>query len=343
MKYLNFISLLLVVYSGCLQAANPVEERTEVHLKINKVTLPHSGVCRIEAKVLVDIDMINVETSIRFEHINPSMEQEVFSPPSTYTGSSYNPTVSEIARFNIANGPGKERGKVRVVVKNRWDQTTSGTLVGETKTPWMNYTIDCPQAVSAPSGLSQVTPSTINLTVTPVSNSIKPFGNQFCPTKVKVVGTIKAGSSLNGKAIFVGNTLSDAKIKPFSANKGQTKKVSYVRQLTWSAPQSTTFTVSGGGAAHQLMKQDIMQGLNITGQNNQVVLSFPRKKFTLSCSEPGANPNVQGPNGMSMLPNHTGGGAPTDLQGQQPAVQPVSPKSSSMPDKKKKVPASRKR
>jgi hypothetical protein len=186
--------------------------------------------------------------------------------------------------------------------------------------------------------------STIKLKAKPVKNSNKPFGSQICPTKIKFTGTVKAGNDFSGKAVFVGQSLADVKVKNFSIKKGKTKRVTRVRKLEWSAPATTTLS-TGGGISTQLMTQNVMQGLNIVGDNSQnIILSVPRKPFKVSCTRPSVQPGLQIQNGgLTTFPSHTGGGAPTDLQGSQQTATPIIPPKTNPKTSPKKKPTQTKK
>jgi hypothetical protein len=278
-------------------------EPTEVkskNFRIDKqVTL--GGVCRVVLKGAIESSKPNQVVRFRFEHIDEDFKKKLSEVHQVRTDQQG--YASYMHQYNVANGPGRERGKMRVLGVNHEFQSAQ-----------KNYNMNCNEG--GPNTVQQVTPSTLSLEVKPVKNSKKPFGNQICPTKVKVVGKLKAGSDINGQAVFIGETLLNTEAQAFSVTKGQTKKFTRILNLPWSAPSTTTLA-TGGGIASPLMKQNVMQGLNIVGENSQApILSVPRKAYPISCSHPSVNPGVQIPNGgLNTLPNHTGGGAPTDMQG----------------------------
>lgn len=294
---------------------------SDVQFSIDK-TVTLGGSCKVKVKGAFRTSKPNQMVRFRYEHIDEDFNKKLSSVHQVNTDAQGYANFSHL--YDVPNGPGKEKGKMRILGVSH-----------EFQSPQRNYSMDCND--SSTGTLQQATPSTINLKVKPVKSSYQTFGNQSCPTRVKIVGTIKAGSNLNGQAIFIGQTLADVTVQPFSANKGQTKKVTRIRELSWNAQSGTTLTIGGGGSAFQLMKQDLMQGLNITGQNNQVILSVPKKPFPISCSPPSVTPGLQTTTGgFQMIPNHTGGGAPTDLQNTQ-SVNPntgLNPKANKDPGKK---------
>ncbi len=283
-----------------------------VQFSIDK-TVTLGGACKVKLKGALRTSKPNQAVRFRYEHIDEDFNKKLSSIHQTQTDSQGYANFSNL--YAVPNGPGKEKGRMRVIGVSHDFQSKQ-----------KNYSMNCIDP--ATNSLQQATPSTINLKIKPVNSSKQAFGNQICPTKVKFIGTIKAGSDLNGQAVFIGQSLADVQVKPFSIQKGQTKKVKRVRQINWTAPASSTLTLGGGGNATPLMTQNIMQGLNIVGQNNQPILSYPRKAFTVSCSRPSVMPGVQIPGtGFSAVPNHTGGGAPTDLQ----TTQPINPKAKTIP------------
>ncbi|MFL0804838.1 MAG: hypothetical protein K6L81_14070 [Agarilytica sp.] len=276
-----------------------------IQFSIDK-TVTLGGACKVKLKGALTTSKPNQTVRFRYEHVDKDFNRKLSSIHQVTTDQQGYKNFSH--NYSVANGPGKEKGKIRIIGVSHSFQSAQ-----------KSYTMNCIDP--ATSSLQQATPSTIKLKAKPVNNSKKAFGNQLCPTKVKFIGTIKAGSNLNGQAVFIGQSLADIQAKPFSIQKGQTKKVNRVRQLNWTAPASSTLTLGGGGSAAPLMTQNVMQGLNIVGQNNQPILSYPRKSFTVSCSLPSVMPGVQIPApGFSAVPNHTGGGAPTDLQTTQPII-----------------------
>ncbi len=270
-----------------------------VQFNIDK-TVTMGGTCKVKVKGAFNTNKPSQIVRFRYEHIDEDFNKKLSSVHQVHTDSQGYANFSHL--YDVPNGPGKEKGKMRILGVSH-----------DFQSPQRNYTMDCSNPSTG--ALQQATPSTIKLKVKPIQNSYQVFGNQSCPTRVKIVGTIKAGSDLSGQAVFIGQSLADISVQPFTAQKGRTKKVTRIRNLSWNARSGTTLTMGGGGSASQIMTQNLMQGLNITGQNNQVILSVPKKSFPISCSPPSVTPGLQTPNGgLQMIPNHTGGGAPTDLQ-----------------------------
>lgn len=313
-------SLLVKIRCKATGYVEPINVNN-VQFSIDK-TVTMGGSCKVKVKGAFNTSKPNQMVSFRYEHIDEDFNKKLSSVHQIHTDSQGYANFSHF--YDVPNGPGKEKGKMRVIGVSH-----------DFQSPQRNYSMDC---IDPSTGtLQQSTPSTIQLKVKPIQNSFQAFGNQSCPTRVKIVGTIKAGSDLNGQAVFVGQTLADINVQPFSANKGQTKKVTRIRDLTWNAQSGTTLTMGGSGSAFQLMKQDLMQGLNITGKNNQLILSVPKKAFLISCSPPSVTPGLQTPNGgLQMIPNHTGGGAPTSLQNTPSTIpiQQATPPKKSSPEKK---------
>ena len=273
---------------------------SNVQLAIDKnITL--GGACKVGLKGALTTNKGNQLVRFRYEHIDENFAKKLSPIHQVTTDQQGYANFSH--QYDVANGPGKEKGKIRVLGVSH-----------EFQSQQKNYSMDCNSPGS--NTLQQATPSTINLTVTPVENSKQAFGAQLCPTQVKIEGSITAGSDISGQAVFVGQSLGDVQTQPFSINQGQTKKVTHLRTLNWTVPAAATLSIGGGGSSTQLMTQQFMQGLNITGQNNQLALSYPRQPYTVSCSAGAVAPGMQVPGaGFSALPDHTGGGgAPTDLQ-----------------------------
>jgi hypothetical protein len=259
------------------------------------------GSCKVKLKGSFNTSKSNELVRFRYEHIDEDFNKrlsEVHQVTTNATG-----YVNFWHEYDVPDGPGKDRGKVRIVGVSHEFQSRQ-----------KNYSVDCSKA--GPSTVQVATPSSVNFSVTPVESSKKAFGSQICPTQVALKGTLVAGSDLSGQAVFVGEHSLDIYGQPFSINKGQTKNFTHTRSIDWSVPSSTTLTLGGGGSAQALMKQDLTMGFNIVGDNSQtIILSVPRKAYPLSCSWPTVNPGVQMQNGgFNTLPNHTGGGAPTDIQ-----------------------------
>jgi len=289
-----------------------------VEFRIDKqVTM--GGVCKLQLKGVLNTSKPNQLVRFRYEHIDKSFKKKLSKTHQVTTDSQGYANFAH--EYPVPNGPGKERGKMRVLGVSHEFQSAQ-----------KNYSMSCNDG--GPGSLQQAGKSTIKLKAKPIKNSNKPFGNQVCPTKVKFTGTIKAGNDFSGKAVFIGQSLADVQVKNFSIKKGKTKRVTRVRNLKWSAPSSTTLS-TGGGVSSQLMKQNLLQGLNIVGDNSQnVILSVPRRSFSVSCTRPAVQPGLQIQNGgLTTFPSHTGGGAPTDIQGNQ---QTVSPKMPPKPSPKKK-------
>lgn len=291
---------------------------SDIEFRIDKqVTM--GGVCKVDLKGALNTNKPNQLIRFRYEHIDQSFKKKLSKIHQVTTDQKGYANFSH--QYPVANGPGKERGKIRVLGVNHEFQSAQ-----------RSYAMSCNDG--APGGLQQAGNSTIKLKAKPIKRSNKPFGSQICPTKIKFTGTIKAGNDFSGKVVFVGQSLADVQVKNFSIKKGKTKRVTRVRNLTWSAPATTTLS-TGGGVSSLLMSQNIMQGLNIVGDNSQnIILSFPRKSFPISCSRGSVQPGLQIQNGgLTTFPSHTGGGAPTDLQGKQ---QTASPKMPPKPSPKKK-------
>ncbi|MEP1742852.1 MAG: hypothetical protein ABJI60_18065 [Kangiellaceae bacterium] len=283
---------------------------SDVEFRIDKqVTM--GGVCKVQLKGALSTNKPNQLVRFRYEHIDEAFKKKLSGIHQVTTD--HQGYANYAHDYPIPNGPGKERGKMRVIGVNHEFQSAQ-----------RNYAMSCNDA--GPGTLQLAGKSTIKLKMKPIKNSKKPFGNQICPTKVKFTGTIKAGNDFSGKAVFVGQSLADVTVKDFSIKKGQKKRVNRVRNLTWSAPATTTLS-TGGGIAAPLMTQDVMQGLNIVGDNSQnIILSVPRKSFRVSCETGSVQPGLQIQNGgFTTLPSHTGGGAPTDLKGNKQKISPVIP------------------
>jgi hypothetical protein len=283
---------------------------SDVEFRIDKqVTM--GGVCKVQLKGALSTNKPNQLVRFRYEHIDEAFKKKLSGIHQVTTD--HQGYANYAHDYPVPNGPGKERGKMRVIGVNHEFQSAQ-----------RNYAMSCNDA--GPGTLQLAGKSTIKLKIKPIKNSKKPFGNQICPTKVKFTGTIKAGNDFSGKAVFVGQSLADVTVKDFSIKKGQKKRVNRVRNLTWSAPATTTLS-TGGGIAAPLMTQDVMQGLNIVGDNSQnIILSVPRKSFRVSCETGSVQPGLQIQNGgLTTLPSHTGGGAPTDLKGNKQKISPVIP------------------
>lgn len=306
-------------------ASNYVAPAKEVPTVVNKVQfridkqVTLGGACKVNLKGALNTNKPNQQIRFRYEHIDHSFNKrlskihQVTTDQQGYTNFSH--------EYSVANGPGKERGKMRIIGVSHKFQSAQHS-----------YVMNCNNG--APGGLQQAGKGTVKLKAKPVKNSNKPFGHQICPTKIKFTGTIKAGSDFSGKAVFVGQSLADVQVKNFSIKKGQTKRLTRVRTLKWSAPSTTTLS-TGGGASTKLMTQKVMQGLNIVGNNSQnVIISVPRKPFKVACTKASVQPGLQIQNGgLTTFPSHTGGGAPTDIQGKQQTKSPAIP---SKPGSKKK-------
>lgn len=257
------------------------------------------GNCQINLKGALETNVANKTVQFRYEHIDEDFVKKLSSVYSTTTDNQGYANFAHV--FDVNNGPGKDKGQVRIIGVSQ-DFSSSQK----------SYSIDCHKA--SPGGLHQATPSTINLTAKALTSSNKAFGDQLCPTQVEFTGTINAGSDFSGQAVFIGENLFDLQAEPFAINKGQSKTVTRIRELTWQSPASTTLTLGGGGSAIPLMQQSVMQGLNIIGENSQTpILSAPRVPFNFSCTKGSVNPGLIGPGEIQILPDHTGGGAPTDL------------------------------
>jgi len=278
-----------------------------------------TDVCKVQPKGAFRSSKPNQLVRFRYEHIDQSFKKKLSEVHQVTTDSQGYANFAH--DYPVPNGPGKERGKMRVLGVSHDFQSAQ-----------RNYQMDCKDG--GPGALQLKGNSTIKLKAKPVKSSNKPFGNQICPTKIKFTGTIKAGNDFSGKAVFVGQSLADVKVKNFSIKKGQTKRVNRVRKLEWSVPATTTLSTAGG-VSNQVMTQNVLQGLNIVGDNSQnIILSVPRKSFQVSCTRGSVQPSLQIQNGgLTTFPSHTGGGAPTDLQGNQ---QTVSPKMPPKPSPKKK-------
>ncbi|MGB0494844.1 MAG: hypothetical protein ACPGJI_00705 [Kangiellaceae bacterium] len=294
-------------------------------LEIDKqVTM--GGLCKVNLKGALNTNKPNQLVRFRYEQIDQSFNKKLSQIHRVTTDQQGYANFAH--EYPVANGPGKERGKMRVIGVSHEFQSAQ-----------KSYSMNCSDG--GPGSLQQAGNSTIKLNAKPLKRSNKPFGNQICPTKIKFTGTIKAGNDFSGKAVFVGQSLADVRVKNFSIKKGQTKRINRVRDLIWSAPSTTTLS-TGGGIAPKLMTQDVMQGLNIVGDNSQkIILSSPRKPFQISCERASVQPGLQLPNGgLNTLPSHTGGGAPTDLQGNQQTTSPLLP---AKPSATKKSPKTKKK
>ncbi|MBV1909888.1 MAG: hypothetical protein KUG78_11240 [Kangiellaceae bacterium] len=292
----------------------------ELEFRIDKqVTL--GGLCKVNLKGALSTNKPNQTVRFRYEHIDKAFKKRMSKTHQVITDQQGYANFSH--EYPVANGPGKESGKMRVLGVSHEFQSAQ-----------RSYKMNCNSGGIG--ALQQATNSTISLKIKPIKSAIKAFGNQLCPTKVKIIGKVKAGSDISARAVFIGESIADINTQNFSVKKGKTKRLTRVRNLTWSAPSTTTLG-TGGGVSTPLMKQNIMQGLNILAENSQnIILSFPRKAFPVTCHKQSVQPGLQIQNtGFTTLPSHTGGGAPTDLQTNQQTTRPKFPVKTTIPVKAK--------
>lgn len=131
------------------------------------------------------------------------------------------------------------------------------------------------------------------------------IGNQSCPVKVRLVGTIKANSARRGKAIFVGDQYLS---KTFSFDLADNSQQQFIadRTINWDlntgTPQGASHFAHGNTGGNALRFKDIRFGFNVStlpAENNpttgpsSMLGTAPMEEYTLAATTPQQNVRLQ--------------------------------------------------
>jgi len=203
------IKYLMVMLSlSWLIVANSALSET-IHEKI-AIQSSLAGHCELVVDYRIDNTIFGASYAVTVRHIDQNLGGS--DRKNTFISNSYSGFKGQ-AKFSLPTASGTQGGKIKVLVhRYPYKHHPKSNIEGK----WKRYTVECRKYTHDSPQLQQSTSSSLSLNVKPLKNSNKAFGNQICPTKVKVVGKLKAGSDINGQAVFVGQTLLNTQAQAFS-------------------------------------------------------------------------------------------------------------------------------
>jgi hypothetical protein len=215
--------------------------------------------------------------------------------------------------YDVPNNPnGGESGRIRIVgVSHPFESAKR------------SYEMDC--TAPATDELQALLPPTLQMQVVPLEKVM--VGRQLCVSRVRIIGKITGRGPMSGYAAFVGDRNYISPPKDYEVEQGEVVLTVAERALDWAADPQRTLT-TGPTPAGQPKSQTIDLGFNVTGSNNAIVASLPKKGFTFTCSFPTLDPAVVGDQGLTVEPRQPAAEPPVlrRMQQKQPgAVQPRLP------------------
>ncbi|MGF1593189.1 MAG: hypothetical protein ACFCUW_07915 [Kiloniellaceae bacterium] len=287
-----------------LDSVPPVVEKASLAL-LERSGL--SGVCKVILSGVIETSVPN--TKVRFRYKDDAGHQSsVHEVVTDHTG-----TVMFDHQYDVPNNPnGGESGKIRIVgVSHPFESAKR------------SYEMDC--TAPATTDLQALLPPTLQMQVVPLEKVM--VGQQLCVSRVRIIGKITGRGPMSGYAAFVGDRNYISPPKAYEVEQGEMVLTAAERVLDWAADPQHTLT-TGPAPAGQPKSQTIDLGFNVTGSNNAIVASLPKKGFTFTCSFPTLNPAVMGGQGLTVEPSRPAAEPPVlrRLQQKQPGtVQPRLP------------------
>jgi hypothetical protein len=262
-----------------------------------------SGVCKVILSGVIETSVPN--TKVRFRYKDDAGHQsEVHKVKTDHTG-----TVMFDHEYDVPNNPdGGERGKVRIVgVSHPFESKKQA------------YDMDC--TAPATNDFQALLPPTLQMQVIPQEKVM--VGQQLCVSRVKIVGKIVGRGPMSGYAAFVGDHNYISPPQAYEVEQGDIVLMGADREIDWTPDPQGTYT-TGPAPAGQPKKKTIDIGFNVTGSNNAIVASLPKRGFTFTCSFPTLNPAVIGGQGLTVEPRQPAApSAPRRLQQREGSGQPA--------------------
>ena len=282
--------------SNSLGAVANVEES---HLTILEQASHISGVCKVTLSGVIKTNLPNTTVKFQYEHTNGNK-----SDIKTVT-TSHSRNAMFAHTYSVDNNPyDDEAGSIRIVGVSHPFHSA-----------WKTYSMRCEDA--ATNDLQTETPPQLSIQVRVSQTEM--IKGQICPKQLQIQGKVKAGSSLQGHAVFIGSgsTSYQSDEIPFALHIGDSKTFTRLRQVALPNTLGSLQAIDNG--APVLKSISITQGMSIMDSNNQMIASTGQKSFTFDCHWPQINPGLQGSGTLGMSPDHTGGGgAPTSLKATSP-------------------------
>lgn len=237
---------------GGLSIAEPIHEVTNA--TINQITeqTTLAGHCAVSLTSSIESLQPNTPVEFRYKHIDGhtglSKLSQVYQ---VTTGSNKLATFSH--QFDIPNKADKdEHGTLEIV-----------GLTPEFKSKRKLYEVQCSEA--APSGITTDLGPTASMYY--LIQERAQVGNQFCPVKVRLVGTIKTRGARQGKAIFVG----DSYLSPtfnFDLTANAQQQFITDRVINWDldsgTPQAASHFAHGNTGGQAFRFKDIRVRFNVS-------------------------------------------------------------------------------
>ena len=272
---------------------------TDSHLTILEQVSQFSGTCKITLSGMIKTNLPNTAVQFQYEHSN-GKKSDIKSVTTSHAK-----TVMFSHTYNIDNNPyDDEAGSIRL----------SG-VSHDFQSDWKTYTMRCEEP--ATSSFQAETPPQLLLSV--VVRETQLIKGQICPKDVLIKGSVTAGSSIEGHAIFIGSGTSmyQSETMPYDLNISEHKKFFRVREVALPSTLGSLQAINNSDPV--LQRITITQGMSLMDENNEMIATTGQQSYTFHCSWPQVNPNMPGSNTLGMAPDHTGGGgAPTSLTGKSP-------------------------
>ena len=271
----------------------------ESHLTILEQVSHISGVCKITLSGVIKTNLPNTTVKFQYEHTNGNK-----SDLKTVT-TSHSRNAMFAHTYSVDNNPyDDEAGSIRIVGVSH-----------PFKSAWKTYSMRCEDA--ATNDLQTETPPQLSIQVRVSQTEM--IKGQICPKQLQIQGKVKAGSNLQGHAVFIGSGSSSYQSDemPFALHIGDSKTFTRIRQVT--LPNTLGSLQAIHNSAPVLKSISITQGMSIMDENNQMIATTGQKSYTFNCHWPQSNPNLQGPATLETIPDHSGGGgASAELKATSP-------------------------
>lgn len=241
-----------------------------------------NGVCKIILSGVIQTSQADVDVSFRYKD-NVGHQSEVYSVTTDHAK-----TAMFSHEYDIPNNPdGGESGKVRMVGVSH-DFTSA----------WSDYEMNC--VAPATDSFQALLPPTVEMQVVPIEKVM--VGRQLCVSKLKLIAkAVGRSATMSGQGAFVGDYYI-SQPQAYEIEQDEIVLFGAERELDWT-PDPQSFEAAAPTPADHPKSQTVMIGFNLTGENNTVVASVPKKPYTYTCVFPTVNPAVVGDNGeMSAAP-----------------------------------------
>jgi hypothetical protein len=259
---------------------------TKSSLTILEHSSRFNGNCKVTLSGVIETNLPNTTVKFQYEHTNGKLSDI----------KTVNTDHAKVAMFSntydVDNNPyDDEAGSIRIVgVSHAF------------KSAWKTYTMRCEDV--ATNSLQAETPPELALNIKVKSKEMQ--SGQICPVDVILHGTIDAGSSIQGNAVFIGNDDFKSDRIAYDLHQGGRKHLFAVRTLEWPSTINELHIQNDGPAA--LKKVTITQGFSLINEDDKLVAVLPQQTHTFSCTYPTVNPSLPAPTtdlAVQSMPDHS--------------------------------------